>query len=117
VWQGGGQAAADAAEADRLAGRSAACRIGMEASCGAHHLARRLLPCGHEVRLRSAQSVRPFVKTNKHDQADGEAIAGAGATGGGRGRTAVNFGRDEGAPFSVRIGLKARLRAGFGFVR
>jgi transposase len=52
-------------------------RIGMEASCGAHHLARRLAGLGHEVRLMPAQYVRPFVKTNKHDQADAEAIAEA----------------------------------------
>jgi transposase len=52
-------------------------RIGMEASCGAHHLAHRLAELGHEVRLMPAQYVRPFVKTNKHDQADAEAIAEA----------------------------------------
>jgi transposase len=52
-------------------------RIGMEASCGAHHLARRLAELGHEVRLMPAQYVRPFVKTNKHDQADAEAICEA----------------------------------------
>jgi transposase len=53
------------------------CLIGMEASCGAHHLARRLIALGHEVRLMPAQYVRPFVKTNKHDQADAEAIGEA----------------------------------------
>jgi transposase len=53
------------------------CRIGMEASCGAHHLARRLAELGHEVCLMPAQYVRPFVKTNKHDRADAEAIAEA----------------------------------------
>jgi transposase len=53
------------------------CLIGMEASCGAHHLARRLSELGHEVRLMPAQYVRPFVKTNKHDQADAEAIGEA----------------------------------------
>ena len=52
-------------------------RIGLEASCGAHHLARRLSELGHEVRLMPAQYVRPFVKTNKHDQADAEAIGEA----------------------------------------
>ena len=45
-------------------------RIGLEASCGAHHLARRLAALGHEVKLMPAPYVRPFVKTNKHDQAD-----------------------------------------------
>jgi transposase len=52
-------------------------RIGLEAACGAHHLARRLAELGHEVRLMPAQDVRPFVKTNKHDQADAEAIGEA----------------------------------------
>jgi transposase len=53
------------------------CRIGMEASCGAHHLARRLAALGHAVKLMPAQYVRPFVKTNKHDRADAEAIGEA----------------------------------------
>jgi transposase len=53
------------------------CLVGMEASCGAHHLARRLAEQGHEARLMPAQYVRPFVKTNKHDQADAEAICEA----------------------------------------
>jgi transposase len=53
------------------------CRIGMEASCGAHHLARRLVELGHDVRLMPAQYVRPFVKTNKHDRADAEAVGEA----------------------------------------
>lgn len=52
-------------------------RIGMEASCGAHHLARRRRALGHDVRLMPAQYVRPFVKTNKHDQADAEGVAEA----------------------------------------
>lgn len=52
-------------------------RVGMAASCGAHHLARRLSELGHEVRLMPAQYVRPFVQTDKHDQADAEAIAEA----------------------------------------
>jgi len=49
----------------------------MEASCGAHHLARRLTEQGHEVKLMPAQYVRPFVKTPKHDRADAEAIGEA----------------------------------------
>jgi transposase len=52
-------------------------QIGLEASCGAHHLARRLTELGHDVKLMPAQYVRPFVKTNKHDQADAEAIGEA----------------------------------------
>lgn len=53
------------------------CVSGMEASCGAHHLARRRRALGHDVRLMPAQYVRPFVKTNKHDQADAEGVAEA----------------------------------------
>ena len=44
-------------------------RIGLEASCGAHQLARRLTELGHEVKLMPAPYVRPFVTANKHDQA------------------------------------------------
>ena len=50
------------------------CGIGMEASCGAHHLARRLAAQGHDARLMPAQYVRPLVKTNQHDRDDAEAI-------------------------------------------
>ena len=53
------------------------CLIGMEASCGAHYLGRELRKCGHEVRLIPAQYVRPFVKSQKNDYADAEAIAEA----------------------------------------
>jgi transposase len=51
--------------------------IGMEASCGAHHLGSALAVQGHEVRLIPAQFVRPFVKSNKNDYVDAEAIAEA----------------------------------------
>lgn len=54
-----------------------ACLIGMEACPGAHHWARRLRNFGHEVRLLPAQYVRPYVKTNKNDAADAEAICEA----------------------------------------
>jgi transposase len=53
------------------------CLIGMEACCGAHHLARLLAEQGHDVRLMPAQFVRPFVKSNKNDYLDAEAIAEA----------------------------------------
>src|SRR3954452_493348 len=53
------------------------CLVGMEASCGAHHLGRELQKCGHKVRLIPAQYVRPFVKSQKNDYADAEAIAEA----------------------------------------
>jgi transposase len=51
--------------------------IGMEACGGAHFLGRALREQGHEVRLIPAQDVKPFVKTNKSDYIDAEAIAEA----------------------------------------
>ena len=51
--------------------------IGMEACAGAHHLARALRDQGHDARLMPAQYVKPYVKTNKNDYLDAEAIAEA----------------------------------------
>ena len=51
--------------------------IGMEACGGAHFLGRALRQQGHEVRLIPAQYVKPYVKTNKSDFIDAEAIAEA----------------------------------------
>jgi transposase len=51
--------------------------IGMEACGGSHFLGRALREQGHEVRLIPAQYVKPFVKTNKNDFIDAEAIAEA----------------------------------------
>lgn len=53
------------------------CVIAMEACCGAHHLARLLAAQGHEVRLMSPEYVRPYVKAQKNDDRDAEAIAEA----------------------------------------
>ena len=53
------------------------CLVGMEACASAHHWARELQALGHEVRLIPPQYVRPFVKTNKNDAADAEAICEA----------------------------------------
>ena len=53
------------------------CRIGMEACGRSHHWARTLQGYGHEVRLIAPQFVKPFVKTNKTDRADAEAICEA----------------------------------------
>ena len=52
----------------------AASVVAMEACGSSHYWARELVKLGHEVRLISAQFVRPFVKTNKTDAADAEAI-------------------------------------------
>jgi transposase len=51
--------------------------IGMEACSGAHFLGRALRKQGHDVRLMAAQFVKPFVKSNKNDFVDAEAIAEA----------------------------------------
>jgi transposase len=51
--------------------------IGMEACGGAHFLGRALREQGHQVRLMPAQYVKPYVKTNKNDFIDAEAIAEA----------------------------------------
>ncbi|HEX3471245.1 MAG TPA: IS110 family transposase [Silvibacterium sp.] len=51
--------------------------IGMEACVGSHFLGRALREQGHEVRLMPAQYVKPFVKTNKNDFINAEAIAEA----------------------------------------
>lgn len=55
----------------------AACAIAMEACCGAHHLGRLLAAQGHTVRLMSPEYVRPYVKAQKNDDRDAEAIAEA----------------------------------------
>src|SRR5271169_2612341 len=53
------------------------CIIGMEACASAHHWARTLQRFGHTVRLMAPQFVKPYVKTNKNDVADAEAICEA----------------------------------------
>lgn len=53
------------------------CLIGMEACGGSHYWAREFERMGHTVRLISPQFVKPYVKSNKNDAADAEAIAEA----------------------------------------
>jgi len=53
------------------------CKIGMEACGSAHFWARKLQSFGHEVKLIAPQYVKPFVKRNKNDAADAEAICEA----------------------------------------
>jgi transposase len=55
----------------------APCLIGMEACGGAHFWARKLMEFGHTVKLIAPQFVKPYVKTNKNDAADAEAICEA----------------------------------------
>ena len=53
------------------------CLIGMEACGSAHFWARKLQGMGHTVRLMAPQFVKPYVKSNKNDAADAEAICEA----------------------------------------
>ena len=53
------------------------CVIAMEACCGAHFLGRTFDGQGHEVRLMSPEYVQPYVKAQKTDDRDAEAIAEA----------------------------------------
>lgn len=53
------------------------CTVVMEACAGAHFMARQLADLGHDVKLISPQFVRPFVKSNKNDFVDAEAICEA----------------------------------------
>jgi transposase len=62
-----------------LAAKLSGCVVAMEACCGAHHLGRLLAAQGHEVRLMSPEYVRPYVKAQKNDDRDAEAIAEAAA--------------------------------------
>ena len=54
-----------------------ACLVGMEACAAAHYWARELRGLGHEVRLMPPQYVKAYVKRNKNDAADAEAICEA----------------------------------------
>ncbi len=53
------------------------CLIGMEACGGAHYWARELQKQGHTVKLMAPQFVKPYVKSNKNDANDAEAICEA----------------------------------------
>ena len=53
------------------------CRVAMEACRGAHHWARTFQGFGHEAVLIAPQHVKPFVKTNKNDAVDAEALCEA----------------------------------------
>src|SRR5262245_59222943 len=53
------------------------CVVGLEAFATAHYWARELGALGHEVRLMPAQYVKAYIKRNKHDAADAEAICEA----------------------------------------
>ncbi|MEE5100420.1 IS110 family transposase [Pseudomonas alliivorans] len=57
--------------------RSPSCVVAMEACAGSHYLARQLAAMGHVAKLISPQFVKPFVKGNKNDFVDAEAICEA----------------------------------------
>src|SRR5580698_2645808 len=54
-----------------------ACLVGMEACAAAHHWGRELQKLGHAVRLMPPNYVKPYVKRQKNDAADAEAICEA----------------------------------------
>lgn len=56
---------------------SPSAEIGMEACAGAHHWARELEKRGYRVKLIAPQFVKPYVKSNKTDRNDAEAICEA----------------------------------------
>ena len=53
------------------------CEIGMEACTGAHHWSRVLMSKGYQVKIIAPQFVKPYVKSNKNDANDAEAICEA----------------------------------------
>jgi transposase len=53
------------------------CLIGIEAGRSSHHWAREVSKFGHDVRLMPLQYVKPYVKTNKNDALDAEAVSEA----------------------------------------
>ena len=65
------------ADVAKFFGNLPPCLIGMEACGSAHHWARKLMGFGHTVKLMAPQFVKPYVKTNKSDARDAEAICEA----------------------------------------
>ena len=61
----------------RFMADQAPCLVAMEACGGAHHCARELERAGHKVRLIAPRYVKPFIKRQKNDAADAEAIVEA----------------------------------------
>src|SRR5215510_10877297 len=55
----------------------APCLVGMEACATSHYWARELIKLGHDVRLMPPSYVKPYVKRQKNDTADAEAICEA----------------------------------------
>lgn len=83
-----------------------ACLVGMEACGGAHHWQRRIASFGHTVKLIAPQYVKAYVKTNKNDAADAEAICEA------VGRPSMRFVEPKNAEQQSILALHT-ARAGF----
>jgi len=64
-------------DAIKFAAKLAPCIVAMEACCGAHFMGRILGSQGHTIRLMSPKYVKPYVKAQKNDDRDAEAIAEA----------------------------------------
>jgi transposase len=82
------------------------CLIGMEACGSAHYWARKFTELGHTVRLMAPQFVKPYVKTNKSDRNDAEAICEA------VGRPSMRFVPVKTAPMQAVLAVH-RARQGF----
>jgi transposase len=61
----------------RLMAQQRPCHVAMEACASAHHWARQMTRQGHEVGLIAPYYVKPFIKRQKNDAADAEAIVEA----------------------------------------
>lgn len=84
------------------------CLIGREACGSAHHWARQFSALGHTVKLMAPQFAKPYVRTNKNDAADAEAICEAVS------RPSMRF---VPAKTEAQQGILAVHRARQGFVR
>jgi transposase len=65
------------AEVAKFFAQLPACLVGLEACGSAHYWGRKLVGLGHTVKLMAPQFVKPYVKTNKNDARDAEAICEA----------------------------------------
>src|SRR5215467_5943318 len=73
------------------------CVVAMEACAGAHYWAREIAKLGHRVRLIAPAYVKPFIKRQKNDAADAEAICEAAQ------RPSMRFGRGMKLGFGIKI--------------
>jgi len=78
------------------------CIVGIEACATAHHWARELRALGHDVRLMPPAYVKPYVKRQKNDAADAEAICEAVS------RPTMRFGKRT-PPALTSCGARARI--------